>query len=207
VATPTAIPTQNVAAILLAAGTSRRMAPHHKLLETNAANRPMVAVSAEALLASRAHPVIAVLGHQAENIRAALRDRPLTCTITQDYHQGLSASLRAGLAALPQSTHAALICLADMPYLTPALINTLIAAYDPTANRLIIRPTFQGRPGNPVLWDRRFFPALQALEGDTGARALLAADPESITTVPVDSPAVLHDIDTPEALAAWRATA
>ena len=189
-----------VAALLLAAGVSRRMAPYNKLLVADAAGTAMVACVADAVLASRARPVIAVLGHQADEVAAVLGPRPVTIVRAPDYESGLSVSLRAGLAALPAEADAVLVCLGDMPLVTPALINCLLDAYDSDDGNLIVVPTHHGKRGNPVLWDRRFFADMAALTGDTGARALLLRHAEHVVEVEWDTDAVLLDFDTPDAL-------
>ena len=113
--------------------------------------------------------------------------------------------VRAGIAALPDSADAAVICLADMPRVGTGLIDRLIDAFDPASGALIALPSHQGRRGNPVLWARRFFADLQALEGDAGARQILARHSDGIIEVPVADEAASFDVDTPEALAALTA--
>ena len=191
-------PHPRIAAIILAAGLSSRMAPHNKLLVADAAGTPMVARVADAVLASRARPVIAVLGHQAAEVSAALAPRNITTVIAPDYANGLSASLRAGLAALPPETDAVLVCLGDMPLITGALLNRLMSAYAPALGHLIVVPTFHRQRGNPVLWDRRFFDEISALTGDRGARSLLPRHEAQIVQLEADEDAVLRDFDTLE---------
>lgn len=191
-----------IAAILLAAGRSSRMGrDRHKLLLPGQDGTPMVARVADALLASPLRPVIAVLGHRADEIEAALAGRPVQFVHAPDWQSGLAASLRAGIAAVPAECHAALVCLGDMPLVTPRAINRLLDAYDRDEGRLIVVPTHGGQYGNPVLWDRRFFPEMVALTGDRGARPLLERHAEHVTAVPMDDDAVLRDVDTPEQLA------
>ena len=92
-----------------------------------------------------------------------------------------------------------------MPQVTAPLIDKLIAAFDPERGALIVVPMIDGKRGNPVLWSRRFFPELMALEGDVGARNLIASYSEAVVEVPVTDTAALIDVDTPEALAAVKA--
>ncbi len=195
-------PTQHrIAAIVLAAGLSRRMAPHNKLLMAGRGGRPMLVHAVDAALASTASPVLVVLGHQADHLSSLLRDYAATLVHAPDYADGLSASLRAGIAALPHDASAVVVCLGDMPLITADLIDQIIAAYDPDEGRLIVVPTHRGKRGNPVLWDRRFFPEILALRGDTGARALLLRHAEDVTELDVESDSILTDFDTPEAAA------
>ena len=188
-----------VAAVVLAAGRSSRMAPRHKLLIEDAAGRTMVARVVDGVLASRARPVLVVTGHRAAEVQSALAGRPVIFVPAADYADGLSASLRAGLAAVPASSAAALVILGDMPLVTPATINRLVDSYDPEEGRTIVVPTHAGQFGNPVLWDRRYFPAMMALSGDSGARPLLRQHAEAVAEIPVDD-TVLRDFDTAESL-------
>ncbi|TMJ33032.1 MAG: 4-diphosphocytidyl-2C-methyl-D-erythritol kinase [Alphaproteobacteria bacterium] len=195
---------RSVAAIVLAAGRSTRMGGPNKLLET-ISGKPLVRIAAEQALSSRASPVVVVSGHERARVEAALASLDVRLVHNPDYAQGLSTSVKAGLAALPPESEAAIVCLGDMPQVTSALIDRLIAAFDPERNALVVLPTFSGKRGNPVLWSRRFFPELMALEGDVGARHLIGAYPEVVTEVPVENAAAMVDIDTPDALRAAKA--
>ena len=194
-------PAPAIAALVLAAGRSSRMGPRHKLLVTDRAGKPMLARVVDNLLATPLRPVVVVLGHRAPEMEAALGARPAERVVAPDWDTGLAASLRAGVAALPAHTRAVVVCLGDMPLVTAQVTARLIEAYDPDEGRLIAAPSFNGKLGNPVLWDRRFFAEMMALTGDRGARALLDRYAEHLAIVPLDDDAVLRDIDTPEELA------
>jgi len=196
------VPRRRVAGVLLAAGRSSRMGGRNKLLIADAQGVPMVARVADALLASGAAPVVAVLGHQAGAVAAALAGRNVACLENADFAAGMAGSLRVGLAALPRGVTAAVICLGDMPLVTGELLARLIAAYDPARGRLIVVPTCQGKRGNPVLWDRAYFAEMAALEGDMGARALVLKHAAQVVEVEVGDDAVLRDFDTPDSLPA-----
>ena len=122
-----------------------------------------------------------------------------------DFADGLSTSLKAGITAVPAEADGAIVTLGDMPQVTAKLIDRLIAAFDPARGALVVIPTIDGKRGNPVLWARRFFSDLLAVEGDIGARHLIAGYAEAVTEVPVEDAAALTDVDTPEALIAVRA--
>jgi molybdenum cofactor cytidylyltransferase len=192
---------RQVAAVVLAAGRSTRMAPHNKLLMADRTGKPMIARVVDNVLSSEARPVVVVVGHRAEQIRAALGGRPVCCVEAADYAAGLSASLKAGIAALPPEAAAALVCLGDMPLVAGRVLDRILAAYDPDEGRSIVVPTHQGRAGNPVLWDRAFFPEILALAGDAGARGLLQRHEEQVAEVEVGEDSVLRDFDTVESLA------
>ena len=163
---------------------------------------PMIARTVDAALASQASPVIVVTGHEAEHVSAALAGRAVTLVHNPDFSGGLSTSLKAGLAALPDTADAALICLGDMPLVTADELDRLIGAYAPVEGRAIVVPTRDGKRGNPVLWDRRFFPEMARVAGDVGARHLIGENAELVAEVEMDRPGILVDIDTPEALEA-----
>jgi xanthine dehydrogenase accessory factor len=192
-----------VAALVLAAGTSSRMAPCNKLLKILPSGKPMIAQTVDHVLASAANPVIVVTGHQAGAIRAALAGRNVRFVHAADYAFGLSASLRDGILELPPRIGGALICLGDMPLVDPPTLDRIIAAYDPALGREIILPTHGARRGNPVLWGKRFFGPLGALSGDAGGRQILAGYAEFIFEIPVETDAVLRDFDTADALAGY----
>jgi len=193
--------TSGVAAVVLAAGRSSRMAPRNKLLVPDGTGKPMVARVVDNLLSSSARPVVVVTGHAEPEVRAALAGRPVQFVHATEYATGLSASLRAGLAALPAAAVAALVVLGDMALVTGRMVDRLIAAYDSDEGRLIVAPVHGGQPGNPVLWDRRFFPEMSALTGDSGARVLLKRYAEQVAEIEMEE-AVLQDFDTPESLGA-----
>ena len=196
---PRSAPT--IAAVVLAAGRSRRMAPHNKLLVADRTGKAMIARVVDNVLSSNARPVLVVTGHQAEQIQHALGGRPVRFVHAADYAEGLSASLKAGIAAVPEDCAAALVCLGDMPLVTGRMIDRLLSAYDPDEGRLIVLPTFRGKQGNPMLWDRRFFAEILQITGDSGARFLLAKHMEAVVEVEMADDAVLRDFDTTESLA------
>jgi molybdenum cofactor cytidylyltransferase len=201
---PVVAPAQSVAAIVLAAGRSTRMGGANKLV-AEIGGKPLVRIAAEQALGSRAKPVIVVTGHQRERVEAALAGLPVRLVHNPDFAEGLGTSVRAGIAAVPASADGAVVCLGDMPQVDAQLINRLIGALAPDQGALAVIPTLDGKRGNPVLWSRRFFPDLMALEGDVGARNLIGRYGEAVIEVPVTGKAALTDVDTQEALAGVKA--
>ncbi len=195
---------RRVAALVLAAGRSTRMGGPNKLL-ADIGGKPLVRIVCENALASRAAPVIVVAGHQREKVEAALSGLNVTLVHNPDFAEGLSTSLKAGIAALPESADGVIVCLGDMPQVDAALIDRLAGAFDPERGALVVVPTVEGKRGNPVVWSRRFFADLMKLDGDTGARHLIAGYAEAVTEVPVSDTGVFLDIDTPEALQTLKA--
>ena len=196
-----------VAALVLAAGQSRRMGTLNKLL-IGIDGKPMVRHVAEAVQGSQARPIIVVTGHEREKVEAVLSGLGIASFVfNPDYAQGLSTSLKQGLAALPAGIDAAVVCLGDMPKVAAAEIDRLIAAFNPVEGRAVCVPTRRGKRGNPVLLASRLFPELSSVSGDVGARDLIAAHPELVVEVEMDGDGVLTDIDTPQALARLAGTA
>jgi molybdenum cofactor cytidylyltransferase len=194
---------RHVAAVVLAAGRSTRMGGPNKLLaEVN--GKPLVRIAVEQALASRASPVIVVTGHQRQETEAAIAGLEVKLVHNPNFAEGLATSLKAGVAAIPPENDGAVICLGDMPGVNAALIDKLIAAFDPEKGALVVLPTLDGKRGNPVLWSRRFFSDLMAIEGDVGARHLIARYAEAVTEVAVDGREAFTDVDTPEALRALK---
>jgi molybdenum cofactor cytidylyltransferase len=196
-------PGPRIAALLLAAGRSTRMGGPNKLLEP-IDGTPMVARTAQRLLSSRARPVVAVLGNQEDAIDRALGKLPIERVRNPAFAEGLSTSLKCGLATLPHDIDGAVVCLGDMPLITGRDIDRLIAAFNPLEGRAIVVPTRRGKRGNPVLWARRFFAEMAELAGDVGAKHLIGEHAELVCEIEMDTDGVLVDIDTPEALAEFR---
>jgi len=196
-----------IAAVVLAAGQSSRMGGPNKLL-AEIGGKPLVRHMVDAALGSRARPVLVVTGHQRDKVEAALAGLPVKFVHNPHFADGLGTSLKAGIAALgglPAEVDGAIVCLGDMPQVDGALIDRLIGAFDPDHGALVVVPTIDGKRGNPVVWSRRFFPDLMAVEGDVGARYLIGRYTEAVAEVPLTGTAALTDVDTPEALEAVRA--
>ena len=196
-------PARRIAGIVLGAGTSRRMG-RNKLVET-VRGKPLVRHAVDAALASRLDPVLVVTGHEAERLGTALAGAPVVMVHNDKYQDGLSTSLRAGIAAVPDDCEGAMILLGDMPDISPALIDQLIGAFDPSGGRAICVATARNHRGHPVLWARPLFSEIAALEGDKGARELLETHAGQIVEIESGNDAPLTDIDTQETLAAYRA--
>ncbi len=195
--------TPRIAAIVLAAGRSSRMGGANKLV-SEVAGQPLIARTLDGVLASRARPIVVVLGHDEPWIRAAIGDRPVTIVDNPAYTSGMASSLKTGLLSLPVDIDGALICLGDMPRIDPAVLDRLIAAFNPLEGRAICVPVWEGKRGNPVLWAKSFFPEMGSLAGDVGARHLIGQYAELVAEVAMSDDSVLLDIDTPEALAKLR---
>lgn len=186
-------PAHHVSAIVLAAGQSTRSGATNKLLHP-VEGESMVSRVVDAARFSRVHDVVVVTGHDAPAVDAELRDRRVRRVHNARYTMGMSSSIRAGIDAVADAD-AALILLADMPWVTTAHINALLDAFAPQSGAPICVPVFENRRGNPVLWSRAFFSSLRALEGDRGAKALLERHAIDVREVCVADDGVLRDLD------------
>ncbi|MEO0672501.1 MAG: nucleotidyltransferase family protein [Pseudomonadota bacterium] len=197
-----------LAAIVLAAGASRRFGATNKLL-ADAGGVPLVARVGRAMSGAGVFDdIIAVVRPDASDVRRAIESHVTRFVENADADTGLSTSVRLGVGALAQATRGVLIAQGDMPDLSADLIRRLVAAFDETSGSAIVAPSPRHRPGaigTPVMWPRRYFDELLKLEGDTGARAILKREHANIRTIPIDDQGELADIDTPDQLAAWRA--
>lgn len=194
-----------VGALVLAGGAGRRALPWDKLLTRDPSGRTMIARTLDATGASGADAVLLVLGNDADRLRDAC---PGTDWVhAPDHAEGLAASLRCGIArAERDGWDAALVCLGDMPLVLPATLRRLIGAWREARPRPdAVLPLSDGRRGNPVLWDRRMFPLLLELRGDSGARSVLDRPPTVVLALDTGDDAVLEDFDTPDALSCFRA--
>lgn len=180
-----------VGAILLAAGGSRRMGADKLLVDLGGKALGLHALDAIAT-AGIADPLIAVAPGRRAAALFAGRGRIVEVV---DHERGQGHSIAAAMRAVPDDWTAVVICLADMPFVTPATLRALADAASPG---VVIRPHLGGQPGNPLVWGRDHFPALARSKGDVGGRAIIAA--LTVTALNCDDPGILIDVDTPEAL-------
>ncbi len=190
----------NLAAIVLAAGESKRMAGRHKLL-LPLAGKTMIAWTVEAILAAGLDDVIVVLGHEAAAVQKTLNKKPVRFALNPNYRRGMASSIQAGLAALAPQTQIIMIALADQPLVTAAEINFMIAEFSRVPEKTIGVPTFNGQRGHPVLLDLRYREEMLALQGDVGCKSILARYPEAVFEIAMPARNILEDADTPEAYA------
>jgi molybdenum cofactor cytidylyltransferase len=194
----------HIAALVLAAGQSRRMGGPNKLLMA-VNGQPLIRKTIETIHAAGLRDIVVVLGHQETDIRSALAGMVVHFVTNPDYADGLSTSLKAGLSALAPEAQAALVCLGDMPLLKPDHLRHLMAGFDADTGKLIGVPTHHGKRGNPILWARQFFDDMRQVSGDTGARHLIGTHEALVYEVEFDDTAVLTDLDTAEQWQRFRA--
>jgi molybdenum cofactor cytidylyltransferase len=159
--------------------------------------KTLVRRAADTAVESGASPVVVVTGPRDQEMRHELEDLPVTVVHNPDYADGMSTSLRAGVAALPELVTGAIVMLSDQPFVSAEVMERL-AAELAGSNALIVQPRYDGAPGNPVGFKRSLFAELQTQQGDQGARELLRARRSDIRYVDFDNAALQQDIDTPE---------
>ena len=186
---------KDIHAVLLAAGRSERMGRNNKLL-LNADGIPLVRRSAINILNSNVTSMTVVTGFDENKIVNALSGLNVNFVKNINFREGLSSSLKAGLANITPTPSAVIICLADMPKIQPEHINQLIENFDPLKGWEICIPTNNGKRGNPVLIGSRFFPYIFETSGDFGAKQVMKRHSDKIVEVEIGTSDIHFDIDT-----------
>lgn len=182
-----------VAAILLAAGRSRRMGAFKPLLPFG--QKTVVEACIENLLAAGVETVVVVVGHRAEEMRARLAHLPVSFAFNDEAMSEMSVSIARGVERVPAEAGAMLIALCDQPAIPPSIIRLVIEEWEKAGASLVV-PEYEGRGGHPVLIDGRFRRELLSLDSARGLRALFDAHREAVRRLPVASPFVARDMDT-----------
>ncbi len=190
--------------LILAAGASSRMAPRDKLLE-EIGGEPLLRRVARRAVETGA-PVIVVLPPDRPLRAQALYGLPLTCVIAPDAANGMTASLRAGIAALPPGTPGAMILPADMPGPTTEDLRQMLDLFDAHPQTILRATAEDGREGHPAVFPADLFGALRELTGDEGGRSVLKANRHRLRLVPLPGDRAVLDLDTPEDWAAFRSS-
>ena len=186
---------KDIHAVLLAAGRSERMGRNNKLL-LNVDGIPLVRKSAINILNSNVTSMTVVTGFDENKIINALSGLNVNFVKNINFREGLSSSLKAGLANITPTPSAVIICLADMPKIQPEHINQLIENFDPLKGWEICIPTNNGKRGNPVLIGSRFFPYIFETSGDFGAKQVMKQHSDKIVEVEIGTSDIHFDIDT-----------
>jgi molybdenum cofactor cytidylyltransferase len=188
-----------VAAVVLAAGMSRRMkspgAEPKQVLRW--AGKPLVQHTLDNIQRSRVDEIVLVLGFAADAVLQQIATDGVRVIMNSDYAQGMGTSLRTGLSVLSSSAKAAFVLLADQPFVRPETLDQMITSHRESAAEITI-PLFKGFRGNPVLLDRAVFPELMGLSGDVGCRAIFGSHTQGIHKIDVADPGILLDVDSLE---------
>jgi molybdenum cofactor cytidylyltransferase len=137
-----------------------------------------------------------VVGHEAREIERRLRSLQLSYVPNPDFRLGQSRALVRGVGALPESTSAAVVGVGDQPFLRSDIIRSLVERFE-SGRPLLVAPRYCSKPGNPILFDRRLFPELLAVQGDQGGRGVVQRHREAIEWIEVDDDRAGRDVDTP----------
>lgn len=193
----------NIAILIPAAGASRRMRGTDKLSQP-VDGEPLLRRTARRAAAVARHVTVTLPDH--DHPRAALLDgMGVQLVAVPDAHEGMSASLRRGIAYLPKGLDGVMVLPADMPDLDEADLRQIIDAFAAAPQPILFQGTAEdGTPGHPVLFPSDCFAAMRSLTGDRGARDILRSNGHRLRHVPLPGRHALTDLDTPEAWAAWR---
>ncbi|MEM9159853.1 MAG: nucleotidyltransferase family protein [Verrucomicrobiota bacterium] len=195
-------PTSKIAAVILAAGNSRRMGERNKLL-LPFEGVPLIRRVAKRVTDCSFSKTILVTGHEREKIENAASDLQVDFVFNPEYENGMGSSLARAVKHLsPESLDGILITLGDLKDLETATILKVARAFSDYHGTKIIIPTFQGERGHPVIFPRRFIEQLSKVQGDTGAKNLIKGNGEHAVFIECDTPSILRDIDTPKDLEA-----
>jgi molybdenum cofactor cytidylyltransferase len=184
-----------IAAVLLAAGGSRRMG--RPKLELDLAGRTVLQRSVDALLASPADLLLVVTPPGGLAALADYHDPRLRAVANPNPAAGMASSIRVALGTLSPDTRAVLLALADKPLVRPRTVTLVVEKFE-ESRALLVYPTYRGQQGHPVLVASALFGELTALEGDVGAKSLLSRHASRALALETDDPGVLLDIDNPD---------
>jgi len=167
---PTLDGKRQVAGVVLAAGSSSRMGRNKLLLELQ--GETLVRRAVKVALEAELEPVLVVLGHEAERVEAALVGLSFETIMNPGYAQGMSGSLRLGIANVPQGARAAIVLLADMPHVTAAMLRQLVARHAQGGASLVVSQ-YGEVIAPPALYDASLFPDFASLVGDGCGRGVI----------------------------------
>jgi molybdenum cofactor cytidylyltransferase len=196
---------QPTAGIVLAAGMSTRLGRTKQLLELS--GKYLVEWVVDAALESKLVEIILVLGHEQQKIIDALGEKAALPRVqvvpASGYRQGLSLSLKAGLAAVKRKYPSVMFLLGDQPLVTAKTINRLLEEFWKSDKDICV-PVYRGKRGNPTLFSQNLFDELANIQGDIGARNVIEAHLDGLHCVEVKEPQGFFDIDTEKDLAAIK---
>jgi molybdenum cofactor cytidylyltransferase len=188
-----------ITALVPAAGLSTRLGRNKLLLSFR--GKSVISCAIDTLLDSAVDEIIVILGHEADQVRAAIGEKRVRFVENRDYQEGLGSSVRAGFAAISVQTTAVMIYLADQPLLESGEVNSLIRLFAEAdkANKSIVVPFFRGQRGNPVIVNSSYRASVLAATGETGCRRVIKQHPDQVLAAEMETDHVVRDIDTMEA--------
>lgn len=186
---------RRVGGVVLAAGESRRMGAFKPLLPFGPGR--ILERVLDHLLAAGVDPCVVVLGHRAGELWSLVEGRGGQPVLNPRYRDGMLSSVQCGVAALPPEVEVILIALGDQPEIGTEVFRFLLEAFQASSRGLAV-PSFRGQRGHPFLVHRRYREEILQLSGERGLRELRDRHPEDLLEIPVDTPAVLQDLDHPQ---------
>ena len=188
-----------IAAIVLAAGQSRRMGPVNKLL-MEIEGVPMVDRVLLAIQAAGVEKTIVETGFESDRIEERLSGYDVEFVWNENFEAGMGSSLAVGAAALAENRFdGILVCLGDLPYLKKDSIGKVIDAFKKAKGEKIVAPCFEGKRGHPVIFPSHYKKPLEGLQGDAGARALIQQEAQNLLELDLSEEGTIRDIDTADA--------
>ena len=182
-----------ISAILLAAGQSKRMTGENKLTK-EIQGIPLIKYSVKNILASSIDELIIVLGYQNEIIEKLIdKNEKIKFVFNKDFKTGMASSIKKGLNHLSNNNEAFFICLGDMPWVKSDIYNLLIQS---KGKKEIIIPTYNGQQGNPILFSVTFKDKIRTVEGDSGAKKIIATNKDKILICDTNDINVTKDYNT-----------
>ena len=192
---------ERIAGVVLAAGLSSRMGMNKMLLELG--GQTLVRRAVNMALSAGLDPVLVVLGHESERVRAELSGVPCTPVLNSDYARGMNTSLRAGISALPDDVRGAVVLLGDMPLVDESMVRALVTAFRRAGPKLAIS-TYGGVVAPPIVYGRALFPELRALEAQSCGKSVVKSHRAEAAELPWP-PETLTDLDSPDDVERIRA--
>lgn len=191
-------PSSKLSCILLAAGMSKRMGEVNKLL-LEVDGEPLIRRTAMRLLDYGMEEIVVVLGHESEQIEAAIEDLPVKKIVNYSYESGQMTSVHVGLSTLIEKTNGIMIYLSDLLLVTKEDITEIHRAYE-QSNAQILVPQFNGQRGNPIIFSPTQRDVILRGEKNLGCRKLISKNPDIVTAYKAKNDHVLCDLDTPESI-------
>jgi len=182
-----------ISGMLLAAGESKRMGKPKQLMPLGQST--IVEQTINNLLDSTLDELIVVVGNRAEEIIRAIANKPIKIAVNQNYQQGMSSSIIAGLHMINHQAQAVMLILGDQPFIASSTINKLISEFH-SHDKGIAIPIYKGRRGHPVIFSMRYKEELLKVKGDIGGKQIIKDHSDDILEVAVDSEGILIDINT-----------
>ncbi len=184
-----------IAAIVLAAGESRRMGRQKLVIPYG--DKTVIEHIVSQVLASEIAQTIVVTGHDVQAVEAALLGKPVTFVENRQYKDGMLTSIRAGLQAVTPAAEGFMVVLGDQPSIDAPTINHLIAGFRAVEKGIVV-PLYDDDTGHPIIISMSYRDDVMTKFDDTGLRGLIYGHPEYVHRMPVQAPGVLRDMDTPE---------